>query len=966
MINFYKNTAKLDKLKDLIQPNSHDLEELLEIMRLGDELSVYFYENCKSGAWITLLKEAGEFEELGAPENKVGPRERLKANYLAEVAGGKPEEVLDIIGRIDAKDGFIQGGFLNALLKMPVDKAVLGLPTVKKYLEGRSVKEWYFIGRGAAQLMVAFAEEYANKAFEIAEELLEVWKPEEGEKIGLREIEAKFKPFEYEDLVFKYYNKLWGMYPFRAATVLVQIFERYLKELQEDKGYEVSSLFYISLERLDQIENIERDIIAVIVAGICEAGKVVIEKQKDKIDELLDYLKGLEKHIFKRIAMYLLRFVPAGTQRDRISEIIKDKKFLETPGYEYEYKLLLRDKFDEVPEARRVFEKWVDEQKVDDVDNWKEWFKKVREKEPAKEDFDRYEAGMKARALFLVKERYPELYEKYKKESELNDVELSPLRMVGEARWVSPMEGSPLSVEEINKMEPIEVIQYLCEPSKWKMDRKRGDFANTPEEGLVGTFKEVVKQKAANYADLSAADLMKLKPNFLSRYFYGLWEATREKKIEGSSLLKALGQAKNIIISKSSSAEYEECFKAILDVVGEIFGNEELKKKIVGSNKKLIWEIIEPLVKYEYNPDAIVGADTDPYTECINSVQGKAFELVVRFGIILNNEDGAVYEVEWSEKIVEILTYVLEEVTLEKVVCVFGVWLPQLYHLEEDWVKANVDEVFDDKKWDAVWGSYLSWGRINKRVFKFLSEHGKYEHAIEKLGRTKKYRHSKDPEKGLVEHLMIAFFNGWIGFEDVLLSKFLSKASAELRGHAASFLTTGFAPLKEKPDKETSARLKHYWERRLGVIGKNPEANMNEEVEFLGWVKDSPFEIGETFELLYKTLELTDGQLGEGGSIDDFMEGIYDIAKGHELMALRCMSKAMNDKHTAEYFSLYQEEATKFMKSIVELPDNYPNVEDIRKEAISLADAYGRRHIYQLRPIYEKLINKMGKNQTLE
>jgi len=962
MKEFYKKAAELDILKSMENPGEQDLKRLLEIIREDDTLAVYFYENNKNAAWINLLEKAGEFETLGNTDN-VGPRERLKAKYLVEVAGEKPEEVLDIISKIDAKDDFIQGSFIDALLKMPADKAVRGLTTVKKYLEGISAKEWYFVGRGAAQLMVALAEKYTDEAFEIAESLLEIWKPEEGGRSRFREIDAKFKPFEYEDLVFKYYKKLWDMHPFQAAKILVQIFERYLKELQEGKDYEVSSLFYISIERLDQIEKIDRDILAVIVAGICEASKAVIEKQPAEIDELLKLLRDMNKQIFIRIEMYLLKYVPAGNQKERINEIIKDKVIRETTGFKYEYYLLLDDKFDDISDdTKEDFLKWIEERQVpdDDIENFAEWFRKINGRDYEKEDLLKYEDSLRARKLFLVRERFKKQYEKYKDSSGRSDEELAPKPRIGPARAISPTEGTPISVEDMIKMEPIEAIDYVCDPSKWVVDRKRESFFNTPEEGLEGVFKEVIKQRSSDYAVLSADELMRLKPSFLSKYFYGVWEATREKKIQEGSLVKVLSQAKAIIEIKIDSEEYEGCFNGMLDVVGEIFDNKELEKEIVEANKKLMWEIVEPLIKYKYNLDAIIGEDTDPFNESINSVHGKTFEIIIKFGLILKKGDRSIYEKEWTEKIRSVLDYIIDKVKLSKVTCVFGVWLPQLYWLEEEWVKTNLDKMLDDEKWDVVWGGYMSWGQTNKKLFKFLAERGKYVQALEKIGSTTKYRHSKDPEEGLVEHLMIAFFNGWIEFEDSLLQQFFENAPAALRGHAASFLTTGFAPLKEKPDKETSARLKHYWEMRLEAISKNLEVNMDEAVEFLGWAKDSPIKTEETFELLYNTLELTNGQLGEDKSIYEFMEGIYDIAKGHELMALRCLNKAMSDPHMPMYFSIYEDKITNLMESVVQLRNDYPDAKEIWMEAIKLADAYGRRHIYKFRGIYEELMKKIS------
>jgi len=220
----------------------------------------------------------------------------------------------------------------------------------------------------------------------------------------------------------------------------------------------VQSGFYIKLERLDQIgEKFKRDIIAIVVGGICEAGKAVIEKQPEKLNELLDYLWDLDKTIFERIVMYLLRFVPAGTQKERISSIIGNRKFLEHRYCSYEYRLLLRDKFEDVDnEVIQVFKTWVEEQIVDEEEkkSISSWFKEREEREATAKDFEQIENNRKARELYLVKEKFPELYEKYKEKSGASDEELMPKPMVRTGRRIGPTEGSPISVEDMVKMEP--------------------------------------------------------------------------------------------------------------------------------------------------------------------------------------------------------------------------------------------------------------------------------------------------------------------------------------------------------------------------------------------------------------------------------------------------------------------------------------------------------------------------------
>lgn len=963
---FYAHAAELDKLKEIANPVSKDLDELLGIIRGDDALGIYFYENCKNEAWVRLLKESAEFKDLDGEQATI--LARMKAAYLAEVAEQKPGEVVEIISSVDAKDGFVQSRFLGTLLNLlekGEDVGDVGVRVIKKYLERRDYKIWYLLGESAAKLMSQLAEKEQDKAFEIAEILLAVWRSEE--KRSFKDLTARFEEFHYQEVIFKYYKKLWEVDALRATKLLAEIFNRGLEELAKDKDYAVESGFHIKLERLDQVgQRYERDIVAILVGGICEAGRAVMERQPDKMNELFDYLEGLRRTIFERIEMYLLRFVPAGTQADRIDSIIGNRKFLESRYWWYEYRLLLRDKFREIgASAKKVFTDWVEERGLDKEDKERiaQWFREREGREATEGDFEEIENSRKASEIYLVRNEFAELYEQCRGKSKAKDEELAPKPRVGEMRRVDPTEGAPMGVEDMVKMEPLEVVAYLSEPSRWKVDKKKESVFHTPEEGLEGVFEKVVQQRVDDYADLRANELINLEPIFLKRYFHGAWNALREKKIEEKSLVEFLERANYVVGEKSGSEDYEGVFRSIIYVVEGIFEDEPLRKKLVKENGKEIWGIIEPLARYEDKSD-FGDKDEDPHQRCINCVPGQAFTLVVRFGLSWKNEDGPTYKKEWSGKICGVLDYVIENVDDERMKSAFGVWFPQLHWLEEKWVSDSLDRIFDsgdEEKWDAVWGSYMSWGRPYKKVFELLAKREKYRHAIERIGSTTKYKYSKDPEEGLVEHLMIAYFNGWIGFDHPLLVRFFEKAPRELRAHAVGFLSTGFKPVKEegRADKKIRERLKGYWQARLEEIRRNREENLEEAVEFTTWVSDSLLDEGETLDLLYQTLGLTGGKLGQGRNVWDCVQGICEIADKHELMALRCLNKAVSDEQMAMDFSLYEEKLTEFMESVVQLPDDYEDVGRIRKEAIRLADAYGRMHIYKFRGVYEKLIEKV-------
>jgi hypothetical protein len=927
----------------------------------------YFFDRLNNPFWIAPLKNKGFFKEPPQPKKEesgaVSYSHWPQGRYLKRTASSRPAEVMEIIKAIKSDNPFVKVGCIECLMEMPIETAAKGVSIVQDIFERKSSShDWFWGGEEAAKLMVKLSECYENESFGIAQVLLDVWKPEDSEKSIFNDIIAKFASYEYMNLVFKHYKKLWERYPFRAGKVLFEIFERYLKELDKSKGFDVSEHFYITTENLDAIDGrLDRDYIAILVKGICETGKAIKDKEPDRFDEFLNLLRSSNKAIFKRIEMYLLRFAPKGSKTERISEILLDKNLFENSGFRYEYDLLLLDKIDEVQDkVEGSYKKWIQEIGVDKKD-FAEWFKKTRGREYTPEDLGKYESRMRAAKLFLVREKFPELYEKCKVKAGATDAELMPEPMIGDVRAVDPTEDSPKSVEEAIKMAPSDFVDYLFNPANYE-GKKKPEQWHEPKEALAATFREVVKQRPKDYINLDINQrLLLLPPSFLSGYFYAAWDVVRSKDWKREYWGPLLDLAQSAVEKYNSDKEYRHCFSAILSMLRDGFGESE---RSVGFNEETIrtfWGILKPLIGYaEDSRDE--SFERDPVQMRCNSVKGQALEQVVMLGVVCKRDYEKLYNEYLKNETRGVLDYVVNEVKRTEVNSTFGTDFARIYWLDEEWLKNNLDKILEGEMWDIVWGTYMSWGRPSLLGFKLLSERGKYQQAIGLIGTPNRYKFGEDPEKGLTSHLMIAFFNGWLKDDcrNELLNEFLKKAPAKLRGYAASFLTTGFKGLKENPNPAISGRLRAYWEMRLVAVSENAKENIEETVEFVGWVKDSPFETQETFELLYKTLELTGGKIGGGRSPYDFLEGVCDIAKNNELMALQCLNKAMADEQMGTFISLYKDKLTGFMDSIVGLGDDYREIQDIRKEAIKLADAYGRRHIYDFRKHYEALQRKMG------
>ena len=938
---YFKNVIKLGKMKNLSVPSMTDLTNVLGIIKDDAELTLYFYDKLNP-SWLELLEEAKEFEGLDAKE--IGLIERYKAAYLFECAVATPEAVLRIIQGARAKDEWIRGKLAEAIAKMPEQIAVKGMPVVLDYVGPRKHMVWFFAGKEAAKLIVKLVGNYPEKALKIAKALLDVWRAGEKEAGVFETIRSKFATHEYNELIFNYYSKVWEKLPFEATRVLVDIYDKYLDECFKEKNYDISEYLGVSLRDLEDIQRLDRDLDAIIMKAICEAGRKVIEKEPEKISGLLEDLEKRNKGIFHRVEMYLLRFVPAGTEKNRINKIIGNQTFIESP-YKYEHRHLLNDKFEEVSkETKRIFVEWVKKQKITEEreKEVEEWCQKNKKELP---DFEEWENQEKAKELYLVRERFKKLYEEYKAKSGLNDSDLAPRKMVSEAHFVSPEEGSPYSSEKMGKDSVENVVNYLLDTKNYEGAEKISGWG-TAKDTLASSFGADVRKRPAEYLKVDLKILERLDPEFLGKFFYAVSEAVRDGSFKKEGWERLIDLACGIVETKNKEKEWKECFLAILWVLHDGFGEESnritFNEAIIGK----LWLILKELVRYNYDEKS--ESEEDPFQRQLRSVQGRAFGQVILVGIECKNNFAAVFEDFLKKEMVLIFTLVAKEIKRSEVNCTFGYRFASIYWLDKEWVELNTEIIFNDEMWNAVWGTYVSWGRPSPQCFKYLFEKGIYSKAVKKIGEKKQYKFGKRPEDGLIEHLMIGYFNGWVDLESDVLKKFFEKASAELRGKAAEFLTTGFKSVKEegKPYDEIAGRMRIYWKGRLAAIEDSPKENKKETIGFMGWAEESVLPAKETLELLEQTLELSGGKIGEMRDANSFVKGIRESGKGNELLALRCLKKAAEDKNMHYPWVQIEDSIVKFLE---ELP------EGVRSEGREVADLYGRYNPDKFRGVWEKL-----------
>lgn len=981
LVAFYSGLEEVERVaananSSTQQPTEGEIEQALSFLLMPQYRS-WFFQHLQNPLWLIPLKTKGLFAPPREPvedDATGGVRYSFwpEVEYLKRMAPDRSTDVLEIImGLQNVKNPFVKTGCIEALYQMGPTDAARGAKYVKQVMKERTACNWYGEGQAATKLMVKLGEAGRGEAFDIAYTLLDVWIPSGENKRSRRETTARLNTYHYTGVALKSYKTLWETNPDRAVGVLIKILNRHLTELNKDSGYDRSEHFYIGMENLDAIDRLDRTYIAILVKAICEAGKALIEKKPDGTDGLLACLLSRDKAILKRTAMYLLRFVPPGTHKERIAEILLDKQLFEDPGFRYEYDLLLRDKIDEVREAvQGTYAGWIDAIGLDEKqkERFAQWFSETRGRECTPQDIERFENRMRAERIYLVGGQFPQLYAGSKEKAGVTDMELELSLMPQTDRGdFAISEASPITVEHMLTMDPGSVLDYLLDPASCEGKKKPGMWRE-PKEALAYVFGEVVRQRTPDYVNRGLNEkLIKLDSMFLGTYLNRVMAGVREKDVGGAIWGAWLDLARLTVERGVDKSEYKGCLSDILWTIQEGLG----ERYHIGSdrqNTEAVWQILKPLVKWKKGEEETEPERhdrEDPMQMRCRSIAGEALAQVVSFAVGSKKDQKPYYDECLKEDVRAVFDCVVSNVRRPEVNCTFGSDLARICWLDEEWLRNNLDKILQEEMWDAVWGTHMSWGRPWPRTFRLLAEKGEYQHAIELIGTPNKYKFEKDPEEGLAEHLMIALFNGWFddGPKAKLLQEFLNKATVKLRGHAAEFLTTGFESLKkEGPNKEITDRLRDYWEMRLVAMSGSVKEDFEEAIGFINWAENSPLESSETLRLLDKTLELTEGKLEDRGY--QFTKAVCVMGKGNELRALRCLNRAMADNEAGMYFSLYEKELTELMESIVRLGDDYANVEDIRREAMLLADAYGRKHVYKFRGVFETL-SKMARLRDL-
>ena len=252
----------------------------------------------------------------------------------------------------------------------------------------------------------------------------------------------------------------------------------------------------------------------------------------------------------------------------------------------------------------------------------------------------------------------------------------------------------------------------------------------------------------------------------------------------------------------------------------------------------------------------------DPFTMAINSVRGRAFEVYVRI-LMLDGE-----AIRGDVK--DLYEAVLQRENTRALMAMFGRYLPTFYFRDKEWTRRLLPLIFpqDSAKnqfFSAAWEGYLS-ARPYREMLSDPAIQALYQRALHLTDSDypRGQRHLKAPDKGIAEHLALAYMHfKEFGLGHQLLQAFWKNENPRQHAYFVQSLGRFFISRENSEEffannPEGKSRLKFFWDWLI-ENHENPETFK----EFGLWINLDKrlFDPAWLAQRVRQTLEKTNGLL---------------------------------------------------------------------------------------------------------
>ncbi|MCK9417848.1 MAG: hypothetical protein M0R70_00540 [Nitrospirae bacterium] len=619
---------------------------------------------------------------------------------------------------------------------------------------------------------------------------------------GTKELVLRFDSYRAENLAKKEIARLSGL---KLGLPAVELFQRRLVSILEEGDHDTwSSIWRKAIEEHDQNGSLN-DTDDVIVAAYrdCLLGFVGHNIQATK-----DYVRALfngQYQTLRRVAIHVVdkQYVEL---KDLVDSVVRPEYFHDS--YRYELWHFLNNHYRDISaeQQNRALEI------IEGLDVADEGAG-VNEKATA------YKRAIWLSAIKDFDDKLAQLYKTYANITgvEPDHPDFSSYMTSG---WVD--HKSPIPIENLLSLD----VDTLVKTVNSYKDTGRGWFGEPGLEGLVKTFKEVVKTRPNDIyrelAKFSGCDLAFIYP--LIAAYRELWNEKKElpwNDVWPFLLDFCLKLVKQDVFWLDKEAKERSNFVAnrhwIVKEIGQLIEDgtktdeHAFDKSLLSEAKDIILILLDRQAGEEFN------LDSDAVFVAINSPRGRCVEglinLTLRSCRLEHNELKAHTKV-WNEYVD---TYEAELKRSDQgeyeFITLVAMFLPNFDYMSREWVQSHLSDIFDQsnyQKWLCAMQGYIHVGTVYEIFYKHLKINGDFLKALDDQHLKKQVR------ERIIQSIAIAFINN---FEDVkqpesLIAILIQRRNIDELGQLVWFIWT----LRDKKNKKLIEKVYELWPRILELV----------------------------------------------------------------------------------------------------------------------------------------------------
>jgi hypothetical protein len=837
--DFFSPIAKLDAI--LADPKSRLDDALLHVGH--EEQLKYFFDKLDRPDWVRGLAKKRFFQGPPPPtveengEYIYFPRwPALK--FLVRVADREPEGVLDAVRGMPNTDNLsVRADLLEVARRLPARQAAVLTTELMKWLRGDEPFHMQIEHR-LEPLLGHLAD---GREVAIAEKLLSVAARVSAPKSDYSPPVIRMPVWSYDRLVRNNLDLLLAADGPRFFAQFVRLLRAAVKcglsSYERTTGRDSSSGWRDAIETTSGHVDDPRDVLV-------EAVRDAALRLATDANSLTRVLVDLEKQtfsIFQRIALHIALERTGLASEEAVKRVMMPSLF-DNADVAREYARLLAVTYPILTDDQKnVILGWIE--KGPDLS----YMEKQRVDaegapsldDPRRERRERWQLGKLALIADAIDEewgkRHAALREKYGQPDD-------PRSYRPHDVWVGPT--TPFDSEELKALDVdalVEKLRNWAPPSGWMVP--------TPS-GVGVQLATLVAELPDKYA--ATEKFTVLEPTYVRAVIDGFQRALsagRDIPWEGTLTLLEWILKQPFDVDSGDPRDRDVGWTSARSSAARLMADAFVRKfRLPFLLRQRAWAVIERLLgdadPSEEDEDTRVGRGTDAAELSINATRSVALDAALRYGAWVRDNLGApaVRSFDAIPELRDVLGQHLDRKERSRAVrFVYGRWF-RFLAIDKGWIRDHLSDIFGagndaDELGETAWDGFISTSEPGRDDYKLLAAY--YTRAVDRIGKgPPTVRRLNTPERALAHHLARLYWSSVIELDDPSspLHRFYQVAPIELRAHLADFVGRALHRTKigDVPT-DVAARLRTFWEVRIGALVGQPPAERDAELAAFGW-----------------------------------------------------------------------------------------------------------------------------------